>query len=221
MPSIAQADWMPMGFTRKRDESGSVVRFKARLVAQGFTQRFGLDYSDTYSPVMIMTTFRWLLAFAARNDLPVKQADIETAYLYGVIDVELCMRVPEGLRVEGERSLKLPCVQVHKSLYGLKQAGRIWYLHFSQYLIKCGFSTHECSPCLFIKRNNAEIAIIGIYVDDIVMVGTDAAVAAAMAALKAEFKVKYLAWDFKFDRSRRGSSCIKQTTSRRCSSASA
>lgn len=189
-------DHKPIGcrwvFTRKRDQTGKVVRYKARLVAQGFTQRFGIDYSDTYSPVMTMTTLRWLFAFAARNDMQVKQADIETAYLYGNIDVELYMSVPEGLRVEGESSVKLPCVRVHKSLYGLKQAGRIWYLHFSQYLIKCGFRTHECSPCLFIKRSGAEIAIIGIYVDDIVMVGTDAAVAAAMTALKAEFKVKDL-----------------------------
>lgn len=177
-------------FTKKRDQTGKVIRFKARLVAQGFTQRFGVDYSDTYSPVMTMTTLRWLLAFAARNDMKVKQADIETAYLYGHIDVELYMRVPLGIRVEGEAKYKLPCVRLHKSLYGLKQAGRIWYLHLSQYLIKCGFRTHDCCPCLFVKRSGAEIAIIGIYVDDIVMVGTDAAVAAAMTALKTEFKVK-------------------------------
>jgi hypothetical protein len=124
--------------------------------------------------------------------MKVKQADIETAYLYGVIDVELYMRVPVGMRVEGEGQFYLPCVKLHKSLYGLKQAGRIWYLHLSQYLIKCGFKTDESSPCLFVKRTNAEIAIIGIYVDDIVMVGSDAAVAAAMAALKAKFKVKDL-----------------------------
>jgi hypothetical protein len=179
-------------FTRKRDQAGKVIRYKARLVAQGFTQRFGIDYSDTYSPVMTMTTLRWLLAFAARNGMKIRQADVETAYLYGVIDVELYMRVPVGMRVEGEGQFYLPCVKVHKSLYGLKQAGRIWYLHLSQYLVKCGFKTNESSPCLFIKRNEAEIAIIGIYVDDIVMVGSDAAVAAAMAALKAKFKVKDL-----------------------------
>jgi hypothetical protein len=143
---------------------------------------------------MTTTTLRWLLAFAAANDMQVRQADIETAYLYGLIDVELYMRVPEGLRVEGEKSLRLPCVRLHKSLYGLKQAGRLWYLHFSQYLIKCGFDTHECSPCIFVKRSDAEVAIIGIYVDDIVMVGTDAAVEAAMAALKTEFKVKDLGY---------------------------
>jgi hypothetical protein len=179
-------------FTKKKDQYGNVSRFKARLVAQGFTQQFGVDYSDTYSPVMTMTTFRWLLAFAARNDMKVKQADIETAYLYGVIDTELYMKVPDGLRVEGESSWKRPCVKLHKSLYGLKQAGRIWYLHFSRYLVKCGFQTHDSSPCLFAKRSGAEVAIIGIYVDDIVMVGTDAAIEAAMTALKANFKVKDL-----------------------------
>lgn len=179
-------------FTRKRDKTGKVIRFKARLVAKGFTQRYGIDYSDTYSPVMTMTTFRWLLAFAARNNMKIRQADIETAYLYGTIDVELYMKVPEGIRVKGELRLKLPCVRVFKSLYGLKQAGRIWYLHFSKYLIKCGFQTDECCPCLFVKRSGAEICIIGIYVDDIVMVGSDAAVESAMLELKTEFKVKDL-----------------------------
>jgi hypothetical protein len=118
-------------FTRKRNQTGEVVRFKARLVAQGFTQRFGIDYSYTYSPVMTMTTLRWLLAFGAANNMSVRHAGIETAYLYGLIDVELYMRVPEGLRVEREESLSLPCVRLHNSLYGLKQAGRLWYMPFS------------------------------------------------------------------------------------------
>lgn len=92
-------------FTRKRDqtETGKVVRFKAHLITQGFTQRFVIDNSDTYSPVMTMTTFRWLFALAARNNMTVRQTDIETAYLYRVIGVELYMRVPEVLRVEGKR----------------------------------------------------------------------------------------------------------------------
>ena len=85
-----------------------------------------------------------------------------------------------------------PCVRLNKSLYGLKQAGRIWYLCLSEYLIKCGFETNEICPCLFIKRKQAEIAIIGIYVDDIVMVGSDAAMESAMFELKAMFKVKDL-----------------------------
>jgi hypothetical protein len=179
-------------FTRKRDQNGQVIRYKARLVAQGFTQRPGVDYSDTYSPVMSMTIFRWLIAFAAKHDLKIRQADIETAYLYGWIDVELYMKLPEGLRVEGETQYQRPCVKVRKSLYGLKQAGRMWYLHFTKYLIKCGFTTHMSCPCLFVKRNGAEIAIVGIYVDDIVMVGTDAALEDTMTALKSEFKVKDL-----------------------------
>ena len=84
-------------FTIKRDQNGNIIRFKARLVAQGFTQVFGVDYSDTYSPVMNMTTLRWLIAFAARNGYKIRQADIETAYLYGWIDVELYMKLPEGI----------------------------------------------------------------------------------------------------------------------------
>ena len=179
-------------FAIKRNADGSIARYKARLVAQGFTQKFGIDYSETYSPVIRTSTLRWLLAFAAFNDLKVRQADIETAYLYGDIDVELYMKVPEGVSVEGKQQYKRPCVRINKSLYGLKQAGRIWYLHLSRYLIKCGFKTSETCPCLFIKKYKAEMAIMGIYVDDIVIVGTDAAIEDTMNALKAEFKVKDL-----------------------------
>lgn len=132
------------------------------------------------------------MAFAASNNLKLRQADIETAYLYGFIDVELYMRLPDGVCVEGEQKYKRPCVKVKKSLYGLKQAGRIWYLHLSKYLIQCGFKTNESCPCLFIKRYKAEIIIVGIYVDDIIMVGTDAALKDTMIALKNKFKVKDL-----------------------------
>jgi hypothetical protein len=176
----------------KRHADGSISRYKARLVAQGFSQVFGVDYIEKYSPVMSTCIFRWLIAFAALNNLKLRQADIETAYLYGEIDVELYMRIPEGVLIKEKGRYKQPCLRIRKSLYGLKQAGRIWYLHLSKYLQKCGFITNESCPCLFIKRHKNELAIIGIYVDDIIIVGTDTAIENTMNALKAEFKVKDL-----------------------------
>ena len=83
-------------------------------------------------------------------------------------------------------------MKILKSLYGLKQAGRIWYLHFSEFLIKRGFNTHECCPCLFIKKRNSNLIILGLYVDDIIMTGTDSAIQETMAALKVHFKIKDL-----------------------------
>ena len=179
-------------FAIKRNADGSISRYKARLVAQGFSQRFGIDFIEKYSPVMSTCIFRWLIAFAALNKFKLRQADIETAYLYGIIDVELYMRIPDGVFIKGKSRYERPCIRIKKSLYGLKQAGRIWYLHLSNYLQKCGFTTNESCPCLFIKRHKDEVAIVGIYVDDIVIVGTDTAIENTMNALKAEFKVKDL-----------------------------
>ena len=161
-------------------------------MAQGFSQRFGIDFIEKYSPVMSTCIFRWLIAFAALNNLKLRQADIETAYLYGDIDVELYMRIPNGVFIKGKDRYKRPCIRIKKSLYGLKQAGRIWYLHLSKYLQKCGFTTDESCPWLVIKRHKNEIAIVGIYVDDIIIIGTDTAIENTMNALKAEFKVKDL-----------------------------
>ena len=189
-------EFKPIGckwvFAIKRNADGSISRYKARLVAQGFSQRFGIDFIEKYSPVMSTCIFRWLIAFAALNNLKLRQADIETAYLYGDIDVELYMRIPNGVFIKGKGRYKRPCIRIKKSLYGLKQAGRIWYLHLSKYLQKCGFTTDESCPCLFIKRHKNEIAIVGIYVDDIIIIGTDTAIENTMNALKAEFKVKDL-----------------------------
>jgi hypothetical protein len=86
-------------FLRKRNEHGQVVRYKARLVAQGFMQRPGIDYDETYSPVMSGITFRYLISMAANLNLKIQLMDVMTAYLYGSLDSEIYMRVPEGLRI--------------------------------------------------------------------------------------------------------------------------
>ena len=74
-----------------------------------------------------ITTLRWLLAFAANNSAGIRQADIETAYLYGNIDVELYMKLPKGIRVKYNQHFNNPCVELKRYLYGLQQAGRMWY----------------------------------------------------------------------------------------------
>lgn len=103
----------------KRDALGNVVKFKARLVAQGFSQVPGVDFEETYAPVGRTTSLRIMLAISAFMDLEIQQADVEGAYLNGTLDIEIYMRYPEGVQPsEGCDALKL-----NKALYGLKQAG--------------------------------------------------------------------------------------------------
>jgi hypothetical protein len=161
-------------------------------VARSFTQKYGIDYSMTYSPVMDGTTFRWIIAFAVNNGYMMNQADIVTAYLYGNLDKEIYMTIPEGLVKDSIlKKFKHPCVRLVRSIYGLKQAGRIWYQHFTRYLVSaCGFKTVQTCPCVFVKRRGDDVVLIAIYVDDVIMIGTRHAIEVAACALKVKFKIR-------------------------------
>ncbi len=107
-------------FKLKRDVNGNVSRYKARLVARGFSQKFGIDYDEVFAPVVRIVTFRMLLAIAARNKMKVKHFDIKAAFLNGEIQEEIYLQQPPGFQ-QGNKVGRL-----HKSLYGLKQAARSW-----------------------------------------------------------------------------------------------
>ena len=122
-------------FVRKRDQFGNVSRYKAWLVAQGFTQRPSIDYEETYSPVMDSITFMYLLSFAFDKKLETRMMDVVTAYLYGSLDTDKYMRVPAGL-VEFQNSKRQPQnLKLERALYGLKHAGRMWYKRLRDFLI--------------------------------------------------------------------------------------
>ena len=89
-------------FVRKRDENNQVVRYKARIVAQGFTQRPSIDFDETYSPVMDGITFWFLISMAVNLNLEMQLMDVVTAYLYGSLDSEIYMKVPNGIQVPEE-----------------------------------------------------------------------------------------------------------------------
>jgi hypothetical protein len=180
-------------FTQKRDGNGNVIRHKARLVAQGFSQKFGTYYDMTYSPVIDFTSFRWLLNFTIQHDLEMQMVDIQTAYLYGSLDKEIYMKVPSGFpEFQDTKGLKNPSVCLHKSIYGLKQAGRIWYKHLESFLKEKHFSNHQIAPCVFIKYSKGDFTIICIYVDDINIIGTTPTVTSAKTALTSKFQVRDL-----------------------------
>lgn len=108
-------------FKRKLDEDGNVVRHKARLVAQGFSQKFGTDFDEVFAPVVRQVTFHTLLTVASQRNMLVKHADVKTAYLHGELEETVYMRQPRGY----ELSKGTVCL-LKKGLYGLKQAGCIW-----------------------------------------------------------------------------------------------
>ena len=115
-------------FVRKRNEKNEVVRYKARLVAQGFSQRPGIDYEETYSPVMDAITFRYLVSLAVHERLDMHLMDVVTAYLYGMLETDIHMKIPEGFKMPESYSSKpreLFSIKLQRSLYGLKQSGRM------------------------------------------------------------------------------------------------
>lgn len=182
-------------FVRKRNENGEIIRYKARLVAQGFSQRPGIDYEETYSPVVDATTFRYLIHLAVNEGLNLRLLDVVTAYLYGSLNNDIYMKLPEGFKLpkacnSGYREQY--SIKLNRSLYGLKQSGRMWYERLSEYLLKEGYKNNDVCPCVFIKRSGSEFVIIAVYVDDLNIIGTPGELSNAVEYLKKEFEMKDL-----------------------------
>jgi len=120
-------------FKIKQGANGEVERYKARLVARGFTQTYGVDYNETFAPVAKFTSIRCILALAALEDMEIHQMDVKTAFLNGELEEEIYMEQPQGFMHQGAEHL---VCKLHKSLYGLKQSPRAWNqkLRFSKAL---------------------------------------------------------------------------------------
>ena len=117
---IVGSKWV---FKRKIDANGIVERYKARLVAQGCTQKFGLDYEETFSPVVRFESIRFLLAMGAQHKLQLHQMDVSTAFLHGELTEEVYMQQPEGFIESGKEHL---VCHLQRSIYGLKQSPHCW-----------------------------------------------------------------------------------------------
>ena len=118
-------------FKVKRDADGNMERCKARLVARGFTQKYGVDYDETFSPVIRFESFRALVALAVKHGLQLHQMDVNTAFLHGVLEEDVYMKQPEGFERSGEEHM---VCKLKKSLYGLKQSPRCWNTALDQKL---------------------------------------------------------------------------------------
>lgn len=172
----------------KLKSDGSLERCKARLVAKGFNQRYGIDYEETFSPVVKMNTIRCLIALAASRKWDLFQLDVNNAFLHGDLKQEVYMTPPSGLNVPSH----LVC-RLIKTIYGLKQSSREWFDKLHQELTSQGFIQSKNDYSLFIKRTGSLIAIMAVYVDDIILTGTDlATITHIKAHLHSVFGIKDL-----------------------------
>ena len=115
-------------FVWKKNENNEVVRYKARLVAQGFAHRPRVDFNETYSPVMRRITFRYLISLAVQNRLSMQLMGVVTTYPYGSLDSDIYMKVPDWISIPNQGANRnMYCVKLKRSLYDLKQSGRMWY----------------------------------------------------------------------------------------------
>ena len=134
-------------FKIKRYPDGNIQRYKARVVARGFSQVEGVDYTQTFAPTARYDTIRVLLALSVKKDLKISQFDIKTAFLHGLLKEEVYMNVPDGVKKSTNMVRKLK-----RALYGLKQAPRCWYRRFDDFLRNLGFRQCQADKCVYFAK---------------------------------------------------------------------
>ncbi|SOV04383.1 uncharacterized protein UDID_17076 [Ustilago sp. UG-2017a] len=149
----------------KTDANMIPTKYKARLVARGFTQREGLDYAEIFAPVAPIQAIRGVLAIAAVRDWEVDSIDVKQAYLNSNLHHDVYLKPPVGTRTPPGKVLKLV-----KGLYGLKQSGREWNIELDSHLRKIGFHCMPSAPCLYSRGVGEQLTVITAYVDDMLIV---------------------------------------------------
>ena len=187
LPANRKAVGSKWVYKQKIGPDGSVERYKARLVAQGFSQKYGLDYDETFSAVVRFESLRTLISLAVQNGMKLHQMDVTTAFLNGELEDEVYMRQPEGFVSKGQEDL---VCKLKQSIYGLKQSPRCWNFALDSHLKKMGFEQAKGDPCLYMA-SEGELFIIAVYVDDIVLAGSsDKQMVQVKETLAKQFQVK-------------------------------
>lgn len=185
LPKGAKAIPCKWVFRVKTNPDGSLEKFKARLVIKGYSQRQGVDFDQTFSPVAKMSTIRSVLSIASSEDMHLAQFDVSTAFLYGELEETIYMKQPEGYNDDSGKVCLLK-----KSLYGLKQAPRCWNRRMENFLLKMGFKISEADPCLYIREHDNRKILLVLYVDDGLVAATNPEdLKLVISELKTEFKI--------------------------------
>jgi hypothetical protein len=186
-------------FKIKHDKFGNVARYKARCTALGNLQREGIDFDETFAPVVRQSSLRMLLSVAVQNRMAVHQMDVNTAFLYGEFDEgdpPVYLRLPYNYPVPPELQHiprdQLIC-KVNKGLYGLKQAPRLWNKKIDSTMKKHGFRRFNSDQCIYVRKSGRDVLYVGLYVDDLVIAGSNAkCINSFKEQLSAEYDMKDL-----------------------------
>jgi hypothetical protein len=174
----------------KRKQDGTVERYKAHLGAKAFKQRHGIDYGDTFSPVVKPATIWLVLSLVVSRGWGLRQLDVQNAFLHGRLEEDVYMRQPPGY-VDASKP-DYVC-KLDRALYGLKQTPRAWYSRFSMKLRNLGFISTKADTLLFIYRKKDVTMFLLVYVDDIIVTSSSpTAVDGLLKDLHAEFALKDL-----------------------------
>jgi len=183
---VVNSGWV---FKVKRHADGSIERYRARLVAKGFSQRPGFDYTEVFAPTFHPASLRLIVALAAREGYKMRSIDISSAFTYGELEEEIYMRQPEGYHTGGPHMV----FRLRKSLYGLKQAARQWSKKLRGVLEGIGYSRLRSDNSIYIYCKGDIKVIVPVYIDDITLVSkSDTAVSAAISELSCHFKLQDL-----------------------------
>ena len=189
LPPGAKAIGCGWVFKVKRTATGEVERYKARIVAKGYSQRPGVDYTEVFAPTFRPATLRMILALAAVGDLELRSVDISAAFTNGDLDEYIYMQQPEGFHEGGPNKV----FRLRKSLYGLKQSARQWNIKLHGVLSKMGYKRIEADRSVYIYSNGSVRIFVPIYIDDITFASkSTSAVDAAVKELSSHFKCRDL-----------------------------
>ena len=153
--------------------------FRARLVACGYSQVPGVDFNDSFAPVVNDVSFRVLLIAKLVWKLKARIIDVETAFLHGDLKEEIFMEIPPGMEASKDE-----CLILKKTIYGLVQSARQFYVKLVDALKGCGFEGSPVDPCLWTRNSSSGIVMMAIYVDDFLTLGTDAAIDEVIELMK-------------------------------------
>ena len=157
-------------YKRKIGVDGRVETFKARLVAKMFTQKEGIEYEETYSPVAMLKSIRILISIAVVLDYEIWQMDVKTAFLNGHLEKDIYMQQPDGFIQKGQEHM---VYKLQRSIYELKQASRLWNIRFDQVIKSFEFIQNIDEPYVYKKIQRKSVAFLVLYVDNIPLIGNN------------------------------------------------